>query len=162
MSRPPKRPRPHAEVPCTAVFIDGDWFIHATRQLGTTIDYSQLASSLRAIFGAGTRLSFFMSIDDSRRGHRAFAESLASAGFMLESVPLLRIGDRFMSKGIDVLLSQKAGILPSHVDRFVLASGDADFVPLLKELGLKGVSTALLALPIVTSHSLSESAMRPS
>jgi uncharacterized LabA/DUF88 family protein len=154
------RPPLHSAVPCTAVFIDGDWFIHAISRLNIIIDYGQLADAIRATFGAGTRLSFFMGIDGSSPEHLAFAKALTNAGFEIESVPLRRIGDRVVSKGVDVLLSVKGASLPSDVDRFVLASGDNDFVPLLKELKGKGVSTALLGLPIITSHTLTESAMR--
>ena len=91
---------------------------------------------------------------------RAFADALKALGFTLETVPLHRIGGRVMSKEIDVLLGIKAATLPASVGRFVLVSGDSDFVPLLKELKYKGVSTVLLALPIVVSRALSAAAMR--
>ena len=48
--------------------------------------------------------------------------------------------------GIDVLLSAKMAMLPPDVDRFVLVSGNSDFIPLLQVLGQKGLSTIVVGL----------------
>ena len=53
---PPGAASNFGAFPRTAVFIDGDWFNHATRSLGLAIDYEHLAGAFRATFGAGVYL----------------------------------------------------------------------------------------------------------
>jgi uncharacterized LabA/DUF88 family protein len=147
----------NTEVPRTAVFIDGDWLIHATRDLSITIDYYEFAAVLREAFGTDAQLSFFASIDSSSKKHRRFTKALLEAGFSLQS-PLPRVGGNAMSKGVDIMLSAKAVGLPPDVGRFVLVSGDGGFTPLLKHFDSIGVSTVLAVLPTATSQALSASA----
>jgi uncharacterized LabA/DUF88 family protein len=89
----------------------------------------------------------------AKRGQQLFGSSVNSPGIgcflchtptmvtgplheteALQSVPAIRASGRITSKGLDVLLSVKATTLPADVDRFVLASGDADFTPLVMQL----------------------------
>jgi uncharacterized LabA/DUF88 family protein len=138
----------------TAVFIDGDWLIQATRQLKLALDYKQLARAFQQKFGPIALLHFFVSTDRDNRRHQEYISALISTGFMVHAAEMKRYGQRTLSSGLDVMLSVQAVALLPEIDRLILVSGDADFVPLLSQIKNSGRIAVLVALPLVTSRSL--------
>lgn len=144
----------------SAVLIDGDWLIAASRRLGRNINYHQLADSLRQAFGPITRLLFFASLDEDNYRHKAFEADLLFLGHTVHTAPLVQKGKAVRSKGLDVLLSVTGTALLPDVDQLVLISGDNDFVPLLTEAKRVERSVILISFPFASSRALAAAADR--
>jgi hypothetical protein len=130
-------------LPRTAVLIDGDWLIHATRQMGLAVDFERFGTELRHAFGVQTPIVFVLSVDDSRPPTSLLA-ALEGSRFDIEAVHV-RPGK---GSAADVQLAARGASLPNDIDRLVLVSGDNDFGPLLQQARAAGRSTVLVTLPI--------------
>lgn len=144
----------------TAVLIDGDWLIAASRRLDCPIDFHQLPASLSEAFGLISHLYFFASLDARDLRHRTFVLALECFGFHILTVPITRIAGRTLSKGLDVLIGVKGADLLPQVDQLVLISGDADLVPLLDRAREAGKPAVLLSLPFAASQTLVRAATK--
>jgi len=133
-------------LPNTAVFIDGDWLHYAARRLKRQVDYRHLLDAIRMEYGVETPVHIFLSIIPNNTGHARFQRALASMGYNVETAKRKVKGGRTSVKGLDVSLATKAASLPDHFTKFVLISGDSDFVPLLRELRRSGKSVLVIAI----------------
>ncbi len=138
----------------TAVFIDGNWLYAATRRINKRIDYAKFFNILINNFGEKTKIHFYGAINPISKQQARFYISLAKIGYIIHYTKLIKIGERFVSKGLDVELAVNAmRILPS-LKKFILVSGDGDFAALLKQIIDNGVSVLLISLPFSTGYLL--------
>lgn len=138
----------------TAVFIDGDWLYSTTRRINRQIDYAKFFSVLIKNFGAKTKVHFYGTVNPTDKKQVKFYTLLKRIGYVVHYVELTKRGDVFIPKGLDVELAVNAmRVLPS-LKKFVLVSGDSDFVPLLKQAINFGVGVSVVALPFTTGYLL--------
>lgn len=138
----------------TAVFIDGSWLYGVSRRINKKIDYAIFFNNLVSNFGPKTKIYFYGAINPDNKQQIRFYNFLKKIGYVVHLVELTKIQNVFVPKGLDIELAVNAmQILPS-IKRFVLVSGDSDFVSLLKQVINCGVSVSVIALPFTTGYLL--------
>lgn len=152
------RGRPWSSLPHTAVFIDGDWLVHAARRLEQPVDFAELLQSLRNSFGVSAEVRIYLSVSPGNASHAGFVNSLQRLGYQTSTASMVQHGGRTFSKGLDIRLATDAAGLSREVDRLVLVSGDNDFVPLLRAAHEHRRSSVLITLPLVAGRALTEAA----
>ena len=138
----------------TAVFIDGNWLYSATRIINRRIDYEKFFNVLINRFGPKTTIHFFGAINSKDRQQIRFYLLLKKIGYVVHCVELTKRLDTFVSRGLDIELAVNAMRILPLVKRFVLVSGDSDFVSLLKQAIKYGVDVLVIALPFTTGYLL--------
>src|SRR3989338_11652473 len=139
----------HHDIP-TAVFIDGAWLYATSRRINKQIDYAKFFNALINQFGPKTTVHFFGANNSIDKKQARFYSLLKQTGYVVYLVELTKRQNMSVLKGLDVELAVNAmRILPS-IKKFVLISGDSDFVPLLKQVVNCGVSVSVIALPFTT------------
>ena len=138
----------------TAVFIDGSWLYFATRRINRQIDYANFFSILIKNFGTKTKIYFYGAINPIDKQQAKFYMLLKRIGYVVHHIELVKKGDVFIPKDLDIKLTVNAmRILPS-LKKFVLVSGDSSFIPLLKQAINYGVGVSVIALPFTTGYLL--------
>lgn len=138
----------------TAVFIDGNWLYFATRRINKQIDYAKFFNVLIKKFGTKTKVYFYGAINPLDKQQAKFYTSLKRIGYVVHYVELIKRGDVFIPKSLDIELAVNAMRTLPSLKKFVLVSGDSDFVPLLKQAINYGVGVLVIALPFTTGHLL--------
>ncbi len=80
-----------------------------------------------------------------QQGQAAFWRYLSRSGFFIRTKPVKVFYTGDQKADLDLELAIDMLTLADHCDRFVLISGDSDFVPLLKAVGLRGVRLIVAA-----------------
>jgi len=138
----------------TAVFIDGDWLYTATRRINKNVDYAKFFNILIKKFGGKTKIYYYGTIDPANKQQEKFYISLKKIGYIIHCIKVKKLGDRVISSGLDISLAVNAmRILPS-LKKFILVSGDSDFVALLQQARQIGVNTYVIAIPLSTGYLL--------
>ncbi len=83
-----------------------------------------------------------------------FYSMLKKIGYKVYYMELIKRGDSFISKGLDVQLSVDAMQKLPLFKKFVLVSGDGDFVPLLKKIINNSIDVLVISLPFTTGYLL--------
>jgi len=138
----------------TAVFIDGDWLYFATRRINRQINYVNFFNILINKFGAKTKIYFYGAINSTDKQQVKFYTSLKKIGYIVHCVELIKRKDTFVVKGLEIELALDAMQILPLLKKFVLISGDNDFVPLLKKAINYNVSVSVIALPFTTGYLL--------
>jgi uncharacterized LabA/DUF88 family protein len=126
-----------------AVFIDGDYILHSSKNSGVDLDFVKLQNLLVSKFGQQIQISFFGEVKDQtllllliRLGYTVkFPESKNSA---------------------DSTLMVKAVSLSKDYDTAVLISGDSVFISLIKNLKEQGKKVVIISSKDVTSSKIIE------
>ena len=130
-------------LPRTAVLIDGDWLIFASRKLEKHLEFRKLFIFIMECFGRNALVQIYLSVDEQNLMSTHFVSELKDIGYSVQAASVAQL----MSDCINLCFSRQ-------FDRLVLISGDNDFVPLLNHAKKKGKSTVLLALPFATGKTL--------
>lgn len=135
-----------------AVFIDGDWLYTTAQRIGKKVDYSNLIRTLRDKFGKKTRVYFYGAINPKDKRQNIFYKTLKRNGYLIRLERLIKTEAGFISKGVEIALATDAMQLLSSFEKFVLVSGDGDFVPLLEKIKKAGVEISVIALPFTAGY----------
>jgi len=138
----------------TAVFIDGAWLWGASKRIGKTIDYRTFFDNLVRIFGAKTKIHFYLSIDSTNKQQERFYALLSRIGYITHYVKIKKLGKQIIVSGLDVELAVDAMRALPMIKRFVLISGDGDFAHLLEQVRQVGVHASVIAFPFSCGYSL--------
>ena len=140
----------------TVIFIDGPWLWLIAKKIGKPIDYNKFFYNLIEIFGSETKIHLYGGVDKENKQQQKFYIKLSKIGYILHLIPIQKINDHVIVRGLDVNLTVDAmSILPS-LKKFILISGDNDFAPLLKRVSVFGVNILIIALPFTIGHFLKE------
>lgn len=137
-----------------AVFIDGGWLYGVSRRINKKIDYAVFYNNLVSNFGPETKIYFYSAVFPDNKQQIRFYNFLKKIGYIVRLTKVTKINDKFVTKGLEIELAVNATqILPS-LKKFVLVSGDSDFIPLLKQAANYGVRILLVAFPFSTGYLL--------
>lgn len=133
----------------TAVFIDGANLYATTKLLGFDVDFKKLHNVYE---GEGlVRIGYYTATfeDGEYASIRPLIDWLDYNGFDVVTKPAKEYHDnqgrRKVKGNLDVELTVDALELAPHIDRFVLYSGDGDFVHLLRALKRRGVRVTVVS-----------------
>ena len=138
----------------TAIFVDGDWLYAATRRINRKINYANFFALLINNFGTNTKIYFYGTINSADKKQVGFYALLKKIGYTVYCKELIKKGDSFISKGLDVQLSVDAMQKLPSFKKFVLISGDDDFTPLLKKIINNNIGVLVISLPFTTGYLL--------
>lgn len=159
---PPPQPAPargRAEgPPRVGVFVDVQNMFYGAREKGARLDFEALlaaASEGRRLVRAVAYLVEARETDQS-----AFIHLLQMKAWEVKRKPLRIRPDRTMKGNWDLEMALDAVATAPHLDVVVLATGDGDFVPLVRQLKLDGVRVEVYGFPRSTAPDLREAADR--
>lgn len=130
-----------------AVYIDGDWLYEAINRVNSAIDYQEFIRFLKDKFGKETQVHFYGANNIIDRKQAIFYEVLKRNGYRLHLEELIKRDGAFISKGLEVALAVDVMQSLPLLKKFILVSGDGDFLPLLKRVKKAGVEVSLIGLP---------------
>jgi uncharacterized LabA/DUF88 family protein len=155
----PARRRRRDETPQrAALFVDVQNMFYGARDRGGRLDFEALlaaASDRRELVRAVAYLVEAKEIDQS-----AFIHLLQMKAYEVKRKPLRVRNDRTAKGNWDLEMALDALTTADNVDVVVLATGDGDFVPLVRELKLKGLRVEVYGFSRSTAPDLREAADR--
>jgi len=142
-----------------ALFIDGANLFFTQRHLGWQIDFSRLMSYFTNRYHVASVRYYVPSPDPPSEDQSAFNRVLLTHGFEIISKPVKKIvnketGELVMKGNLDIELAVDAMLTENLYDRFILFSGDSDFLPLLRALQLKGKTVSVYSTRGISSREL--------
>lgn len=142
----------------TYVFIDGDYLYYSIKSLNLRLNFVRFSQLLTQLFDRVASIRYYTSFDPFSKKQSEFLSYLKTSGFMVISILPRRVRSpsKFLGVALDLQLAVDAMSISHRDDTVVLVTGDIDFVPLLRTLKQEGISTVVMALPIVTSPILKE------
>ncbi|MBM3163330.1 MAG: NYN domain-containing protein [Chlorobi bacterium] len=142
-----------------ALFIDGANLFFTQRHLGWHIDFSRLMRYFTSLYQV-VQARYYVPLPDIPSAEQAaFNRVLLTHGFRIVSKPVKKIvnketGEVVMKGNLDIELAVEAMLTEHLYDRFVLFSGDSDFMPLLRALMLKGKDVSVYSTRGISSREL--------
>lgn len=152
------RRRPVEGLPRVGLFVDVQNMFYGARERGARLDVETLlaaASSGRQLVRAVAYLVESRDIDQS-----AFIHLLQAKKYEVKRKPLRVRTDGSMKGNWDLEMALDALITAEHLDVVVLATGDGDFVPLVRQLKLRGLRVEVYGFPRSSAPDLREAADR--
>ncbi len=157
---PPPLPRGRAAdgLPRVGIFVDVQNMFYGAREKGARLDFEALlavASEGRQLVRAVAYL-----VESRETDQSAFIHLLQMKAWEVKRKPLRIRPDRTMKGNWDLEMALDAVATAPHLDVVVLATGDGDFVPLVRQLKLDGVRVEVYGFPRSTAPDLREAADR--
>ena len=158
---PPQPPAARGRAdgpPRVGIFVDVQNMFYGAREKGARLDFEALlatASEGRRLVRAVAYLVEARETDQS-----AFIHLLQMKAWEVKRKPLRIRPDRTMKGNWDLEMALDAVATAPHLDVVVLATGDGDFVPLVRQLKLDGVRVEVYGFPRSTAPDLREAADR--
>lgn len=142
-----------------ALFIDGANLFYTQRHLGWHIDFSRLMHYFMNRYQVSQARYYVSSQEPPSEDQAAFNRVLLTHGFEIISKPVKKIvnkdtGEVIMKGNLDIELAVDAMLTEHLYDRFILFSGDSDFLPLLRALQLKGKAVSVYSTRGISSREL--------
>ncbi|MBP7148842.1 MAG: NYN domain-containing protein [Acidobacteria bacterium] len=138
------------------MFVDVQNMFYGAREKNARLDFEALlaaASHDRQLVRAVAYLVEAREIDQS-----AFIHLLQAKAYEVKRKPLRIRADRTMKGNWDLEMALDALSTAEHLDVVVLVTGDGDFVPLVRQLKLKGCRVEVFGFPRSTAPDLREAA----
>lgn len=161
---PPPPPAPARRAPAgdaplrVGLFVDVQNMFYGAREKGARLDFE----ALLAVASEGRRLvravAYLVEAKDTDQS--AFIHLLQMKAWEVKRKPLRIRPDRTMKGNWDLEMALDAVATAKHLDVVVLATGDGDFVPLVRQLKLDGVRVEVYGFPRSTAPDLREAADR--
>ena len=140
------------------IFIDGDNLFYSSISLGLKIDYAKFQNLLNQTFGEGI-LYYYLTVNPDEQIQSKFLNHLQNIGYRVTSYPLSENGESMRHTCVtEMQLALDAVSYSQYFDKFVIVSGDKDFLPLISTLKKLQKKVIILSLPIVTSMDLRKEA----
>ncbi len=146
------------EQPRVALFVDVQNMFYGAKEKNARLDFEALlaaAADGRRLVRAVAYVVESREIDQS-----AFIHLLRMKAYEVKRKPLRIRPDRSMKGNWDLEMALDALATGEHVDVIVLVTGDGDFVPLVRQLRLKGVRVEIYGFPRSTAPDLRQAADR--
>ncbi len=140
------------------LFVDVQNMFYGAREKGARLDFEALlaaASAGRRLVRAVAYLVETKDIDQS-----SFIHLLQVKKYEVRRKPLRVRPDGSMKGNWDLEMALDALTTAEHLDAVVLATGDGDFVPLVRQLKLRGIKVEVYGFPRSTAPELREAADR--
>ncbi|GAB4222792.1 MAG: hypothetical protein Kow0062_21470 [Acidobacteriota bacterium] len=157
--RPAARTRRRAgEVQRVGLFVDVQNMFYGARERGARVDFEALlaaASEGRQLVRAVAYVVEAKEIDQS-----AFIHLLQMKAYEVKRKPLRVRADRTAKGNWDLEMALDAMSSADNLDVVVLATGDGDFVPLVRQLKMRGVRVEVYGFRRSTAPDLREAADR--
>ena len=160
-----------------AIFIDGWNFAKATYEgLGIRVDFKRLLSVLtgdrtllRALYyiGEWTELEGGRELPDhieserKRQQQQGFIRMLNRNGYQVVKKPVKVFADGNTKADLDIELAIDMLTLAERCERQILVSGDSDFVPVVRAVGMRGVRVEVVATQAVWAYNTTPDHPRP-
>ncbi len=156
--RPARRPRGDeaADAPRVGLFVDVQNMFYAAREKNARLDFEallELVGNSRQVVRAVAYLVETKEIDQS-----GFIHLLQMKAFEVKRKPLRIRSDRTAKGNWDLEMALDALSTADTLDVVVLATGDGDFVPLVRELKLQGKRVEVVGFTPSTAPDLREAA----
>ena len=155
---PAARGRAADGPPRVGVFVDVQNMFYGAREKGARLDFE----ALLAVASEGRRLVRAVAylVEARETDQSAFIHLLQMKAWEVKRKPLRIRPDRTMKGNWDLEMALDAVATAPHLDVVVLATGDGDFVPLVRQLKLDGVRVEVYGFPRSTAPDLREAADR--
>lgn len=128
----------------TGIFVDGaNLAAHARLLFGGKLDFEALYAKLAP--KQGSRLAVAYIVEDEGPGFAAFIRRVRSVGFETVSTRKKRFADGTVKADQDVAIAVDVLTRRPSYTRLVLASGDGDFVPLVRALQKRSIPVVVAA-----------------
>jgi uncharacterized LabA/DUF88 family protein len=152
-----RRPAPEGAAQ-VGLFVDVQNMFYGAREKGARLDFE----ALLAAAGAGRRLVRAVAylVETRDIDQSAFIHLLQVKKYEVRRKPLRVRPDGSMKGNQDLEMALDALSTADHVDTIVLATGDGDFVPLVRQLKLRGLRVEVYGFPRSTAPDLREVADR--
>ena len=142
-----------------ALFIDGANLFFTQRHLGWHIDFARLMHYFMSRYQVAQARYYVPYPEPSSEDQAAFNRVLMTHGFEIISKPVKKIvnkdtGEVIMKGNLDIELAVDAMLMEHLYNRFILFSGDSDFLPLLRALQLKGKTVSVYSTRGISSREL--------
>ncbi|MDH3283953.1 MAG: NYN domain-containing protein [Acidobacteriota bacterium] len=145
-------------TPRAGVFVDVQNMFYGAREKGARLDFEALLASTtsgRQLVRAVAYLVEAPEIDQ-----RAFIHLLQMKAYEVKRKPLRIRPDRTMKGNWDLEMALDALSTAEHLDVVVLVTGDGDFVPLVRQLKLRGLRVEVYGFTKSSAPDLREAADR--
>lgn len=152
-----ERPRTE-DMPRVGIFVDVQNMFYAAREKNARLDFEALlaaASEDRQVVRAVAYLVETKEIDQT-----AFIHLLQMKAYEVKRKPLRIRQDRSAKGNWDLEMALDAMTTAEQLDVVVLVTGDGDFVPLVRQLKLRGLRVEVYGFPRSTAPDLREAADR--
>jgi uncharacterized LabA/DUF88 family protein len=136
------------------VFIDGDWLYRIVHELNIPINYLDFIQNIKHEFGQKVQVHFYGAINIKDKRQNIFYATLKKNGYIIHLEDLVKRGGVFISKGVEIALSIDAIQSAFLFEKFVLVSGDGDFIPLLRKIRNSGIEISIISLPFTMGYSM--------
>ncbi len=153
-----RRTRASAEPQRVGLFVDVQNMFYGARERGARVDFEALlatASEGRQLVRAVAYVVEAKEIDQS-----AFIHLLQMKAYEVKRKPLRVRADRTAKGNWDLEMALDAMASSDSLDVVVLATGDGDFVPLVRQLKMRGVRVEVYGFRRSTAPDLREAADR--
>ncbi len=139
------------------VFIDTQNLYHCAKNLyRANVNFGQVVKDALAGRSLVRALAYVITTESGEE--KSFFEALAKVGIETKTKPLQIFGSGAKKADWDVGLAIDAVSIAPKVDVVIIASGDGDFVPLVKYLQMNGCQVELVSFGKSTSGKLIEAA----
>lgn len=155
-SGPDRNAKRDTDQPRVGLFVDVQNMFYAAREKNARLDFDALLSSAtsgRQLVRAVAYLVETKEIDQSN-----FIHLLQMKAYEVKRKPLKIRPDRSMKGNWDLEMALDALTTADHVDVVVLATGDGDFVPLVRQLKLRGLRVEVYGFTASSAPDLREAA----
>lgn len=145
-------------LPRAGIFVDVQNMFYGARERGARLDFEALlaqASEGRHLVRAVAYVVETREIDQS-----GFIHLLQMKAYEVKRKPLRIRPDRTMKGNWDLEMALDALATADHLDIVVLVTGDGDFLPLVRQVKLKGCEVEVYGFPKSTAPDLREAADR--
>ncbi|MBM3422715.1 MAG: NYN domain-containing protein [Chlorobi bacterium] len=142
-----------------ALFIDGANLFYTQRHLGWQIDFSRFMRYFMKRFDVVSARYYVPLQEPSSEDQSAFRRVLTTHGMHIISKPVKKIvnrdtGELVMKGNLDIELAVDAMLMENVYERFILFSGDSDFLPLIRALQKKGKEVSVYSTRGISAHEL--------
>ncbi len=144
--------------PRVGLFVDVQNMFYGAREKGARLDFEALLATV----SEGRRLVRAVAylVEARETDQSAFIHLLQMKAWEVKRKPLRIRPDRTMKGNWDLEMALDAVATAPHLDIAVLATGDGDFVPLVRQLKLDGVRVEVYGFPRSSAPDLREAADR--
>ncbi len=147
-----------ADAPRVGIFVDVQNMFYAAREKNARLDFEALLAAAcgeRQLVRAVAYLVETKEIDQT-----AFIHLLQMKAYEVKRKPLRIRQDRTAKGNWDLEMALDAMTTAENLDVVVLVTGDGDFVPLVRQLKLRGLRVEVYGFPRSTAPDLREAADR--
>lgn len=144
----------------TAVFFDASNHFAAIKSLHLSFNYKKFREHLKKKSNV-IRLYYYTALSPTNSGLKSLLDFLSYNGYEVIQKPTKEFEGRIKGN-VDLELAVDCLDLSPYIDHYILATGDSDFIPLIKSLKRRGKKITIMSTrkgnPSILSDDLLRSA----